>query len=125
MAKSIRQKVIDYAAEEYGTDIEYLWRSTPDAGVFRHGDNRKWYGIIMDVRWSVFGIHKEGFVDVLNVKLDDSMIFDLLLEGSGFFPAYHMNKKHWISILLDGSVSMKEIKKYLDLSYEITLPIKK
>ena len=57
--------------------------------------------------------------DVVNIKCDPALVGSLR-NRTGYFPAYHMNKENWISILLDGSVSRDEIQKLITLSYELT-----
>lgn len=106
-----REKLLTYASETYGTQPEYLWAKTPDAAVLRHRSNAKWYGLIMNV--PKFG------GDILNVKCDP-LLADSLIEKSGYAPAYHMNKTHWITVLLNGQVSFDEICRLLDFSYQLT-----
>ena len=65
------------------------------------------------------GLEEDKTVDVLNIKCDPMMIGSLRMKER-FFPAYHMNKENWISILLDGTVSADEIKPLLELSYQLT-----
>lgn len=114
-----REKLLQYAEEVYDTDPEYLWAKSPGFAVLRHRGNRKWYGMIMDIPKKTLGLSGAGKIDILNVKCDPGMIFSLLSQ-EGFFPAYHMNKQHWISIALDGSVPENEICVLLDASYEMT-----
>ena len=110
-----------YAQDVFGTEAEYLWADTPDAAVFRHPASRKWYAIIMAVSRSRLGLSGEETVDVMNVKCGTIMIGSLL-SAKGFLPAYHMNKDHWISILLDGTVSDEQIRPLLELSYDSVAP---
>lgn len=117
---NLRQKICEYVENKYNRPIEYLWARSPMSGVFRHEDNRKWFGIIMNVKCKSLGLNGEGEMDVLNIKIDDAMLKDYLLHTSGFLPAYHMNKNHWISILLDGSVEKGKICDLIDMSFGIT-----
>lgn len=71
--------------------------------------------------WRTLGLPGDGIVDILNVKCHSGMIFSLL-SREGFFSTYHMNKQHWISIALSGSVPESEIRVLLDASYEMTAP---
>ena len=118
----MKDKVFQYVRERYGSDIEHLWERTPECAVFRRCDNKKWYGIVMDVPRDRFGFDDEGIVYVLNVKIDDVLFHDALLEREGYFPAYHMNKGTWISIFLDGSVPEDEITEMIDISYMAVAP---
>ena len=118
--RSLRQEIFRFADRIWGTKPEYLWASSPDAAVLRHSENRKWYAIIMRVSRSAFGLSGGGETDVLNVKCDPLMTGSLLRK-KGILPAYHMNKQYWISILLDGTVSLSEIEGLLRMSYSVTL----
>lgn len=122
---SLKEAVIKYVKKKYKSEIEYLWKSTPDAGIFRHADNQKWYGLVMEVSRDKFGLSEEGCVCALNVKTDDPMLHDILIQQNGFFPGYHMNKKNWISILLDGTVPFDRICEMIDMSYQATAPKKR
>lgn len=115
-----RQDILRYAQEAYGTEAEYLWEDTPTAAVLRHKTNRKWYAVLMEVPKGRLGLSGEGVADVLNVKCDPLLIGSLL-RSKGFLPAYHMSKAHWISILLDGSLSAEDIFPLLDLSFQMTV----
>ena len=115
-----REDVIEYVLEQYDTEPEFPWKRTPDSAVFRHSDNRKWFGLLMTVKrrnLGLFGSENE-WVDVLNVKCDPVLAGSL--RGNGILPAYHMNHTEWISILLDGSVDREQIFRLLDLSFELT-----
>ena len=67
---SQREALFAFAKETFGTEPEFLWEKTPDAGVLRHADNRKWYGIVMTVQRKTLGLSGEGAVEILNVKAD-------------------------------------------------------
>ena len=116
-----RERIIQYAKDRFGTEAEYLWADTPDAAVLRHSASKKWYGLIMDVSSDKLGLPGDDPVDVLDIKCSTIMIGPLLSE-KGFLPAYHMNKNHWISILLDGSVPDEQIFPLLELSYDSVAP---
>lgn len=119
-----RQRVIKHLQEQYGTVPETLWPRYPNHSVFRHPVSRKWYAIIMEISKNKLGVADERSVDILNVKCSPMMLGSLLCE-KGFFPAYHMNKKSWISILLDESVADETIFFLLELSYDSTTPKRK
>ena len=101
--------------EKYGDFPYYEWESTPDTGVFKNAITNKWYAIIMNVKRSKLSVG-DDLVDVLNVKIDPSKIVELL-NFIGYYPAYHMNKKYWISIILDESISDGDILNLIDESY--------
>lgn len=118
---SQRERIMEHIQSTYGTGPEYLWADSPDTAVFRHPASRKWFAILMDVAPSRLGLPGEGTVWVMNIKSNPLMIGSLLSE-KGFLPAYHMNKDHWVSILLDGTISDKQILPLLELSYDSVTP---
>lgn len=116
---SMREDLYKLIFDKFSAEPEFLWSDLPDACIFRHYDNRKWFAIIMTVKPQVLGIQGLYPLDIINVKINPEDIYDLL-QVPGILPAYHMNKKHWITVILDGRVNMKALEKLLDKSYELT-----
>ena len=114
-----RQELIDFIFDEYSVEPDYPFPRDDVTCVFRHTDNRRWFGIAMAVPYRTIGINRDGSVDILNVKCDPIMMGSLRGKR-GFCPAYHMNKDKWITILLDGSAEKEEITALLAMSYSMT-----
>jgi predicted DNA-binding protein (MmcQ/YjbR family) len=57
-----------------------------------------------------------------NVKCDPDKAAELREEFSAVLPGYHMNKKHWNTIVVDGSVPSKQLKEWIDDSYNLVKP---
>lgn len=112
-----RQEIFDYAKKVYGTVPEYLWEADPFSAVLRH-PNGKWYAIVMNIKKSTLGLMDDTMVDIINVKCEPDMT-GVLTQTYGFFPGYHMNKKYWVTILLDGTVSETKVLDFLDMSYDL------
>ena len=112
-----REEIFQYVKEQYGTEPEYLWKKDPDSAVLRH-KNGKWYAVIMTVEKSKLGLEGNDLVDIMDVKCDPEMT-SMIIQTYGFLPGYHMNKQHWITILLDGSVSEAKTLDFLDMSYDM------
>ena len=112
-----REEIYEYVKKQYGTVPEYLWKESPESAVLRH-KNGKWYAVLMQVEKSRLGLEGDTKVDILDVKCDADMI-GLLTQTYGFLPGYHMNKKYWITMLLDGTVSEAKILDFLDMSYDL------
>lgn len=112
-----REEIFEYVKNQYGTVPEYLWETSPKSAVLRH-KNGKWYAVLMQVEKSRLGLEEESMADVINVKCEPDMV-GLLTQTYGFLPGYHMNKKYWITMLLDGRVSEAKILDFLDLSYDL------
>ena len=115
-----REAIEKHIFKTYGCAPDYPWMKYPSYAVYRHGDNRKWFVVVMHLPKRKFGIDADGGVDVMNVKCDP-VLLNALLSKKGFFPAYHMHKGSWISILLDGSVEHGQIQGLIDISFNLTM----
>lgn len=114
-----RQQILKYAEEKYGTIPERLWLKYPGYEVLRHPHGGKWYGIIMDIPQNKIGLKGGKITDILVLKGDPDDIVHII-ESEGFAPAYHMNKKHWFTVILDDVRSEEDIYMLLENSYNIT-----
>ena len=114
-----RQEFEEYVKKEYNEYPEYLFGDTPDCAVYRHSDNRKWFCIIMNIPKRRLGIDSDEKANIVNLKCSQEIIGDIVRED-GIFPAYHMNKNHWISVLLDGSVDENTVRWLARISFELT-----
>lgn len=117
-AQDMTRRLISLVRERYGDEPEYLWEKFPDNAVFRRKDNAKWYGAILTVERRKLGLKGGGKVEVLDVRAEPDEV-PLLVDGVRIFGGWHMNKKHWISLPLDGSVSMDEVLERLEESHFI------
>lgn len=104
--------------EKYNVSPEFLWNFVPDYGVFRNVRSKKWFGIVMNLDKSKITPNKTGEVEVLNLKLDENVTKALKLNG--VYSPYHSNKKNWVSIILDNTLSDEKIMELVDLSYDIS-----
>ena len=116
----MRNEIFRYVKEQYGIEPDYPFPSDPSIPVLRHQDNRKWFALMMDVPGNKLSPELKGRPDVINLKIGDPLLVDLLVRESGIFRAYHMNHEKWISVLLDGTVSFSEVCHWIDESYRIT-----
>ena len=105
-----------YIKEKYDDTPTFEWETSPDFGVFRNKDTKKWYALLMNIDMSKLDKTKTGNIEIVNIKLDENEIIDLL-KKDGFYPAWHMNKKYWISITLNDKIDDKLLFKLVDESY--------
>ena len=98
------KELIKHIEKKYKAKPEYLWKSYPEYAVFRHSDNNKWFALMATVDRKKLSLAGDGDIDVINLKVDDLMYRDMLIREDGIMPAYHMNKQHWITVLLDGKI---------------------
>ena len=113
-----KKSFLEYCSSTYGTSLDYPFDEDFETAVLRHKDNRKWYAIVMRVsRWK-FGFDSDEVIDVVNLKLPTEM-FGSFGAADGVYPAYHMNKLHWISVLLPDAP--EDVVKFLvNASFEAT-----
>lgn len=118
-----KEALLTYCAEVYGTSADYPFDGDFDTAVLRHGDSRKWYGIVMKVPRRKFGFDSDEVIDVVNLKLPLDMYGSFGVQD-GVYPAYHMNKLHWISVLLPDAPD--DLVQFLvNVSFEVTKDRKK
>ena len=108
-----------YIEDFYGIKYDCPFEDELDAWVFRHPDNKKWFALVMTIKKSKLGIDSNEYIDVVNLKCAPE-IMDNLWQEAGVFPAYHMNKKHWLTLGLDGSCDNDTVKWVTKISYDLT-----
>ena len=113
-----KQEFLDYCTETYGTTPDYPFEEDFVTTALRHSATRKWYAIVMQVSRRKFGQESDEIIDVVNMKLLVEM-FGSFGKADGVYPAYHMNKLHWISLLLPDAPD--DVAKFLvNVSFEAT-----
>ena len=113
-----KQQFFEYCLFTYGTSPDYPFDEDFETAVLRHADNRKWYAIVMRVSRRKCGLDSDEVIDGVNLKLPTEM-FGSFGAADGVYPAYHMNKLHWISVLLPDAP--EDVVKFLvNASFEAT-----
>ena len=112
------KEIIDYINNKYGDKLEFLWKKSPKNAVVRRKSTKKWYAVILTISKRKIGLNSYELVEIINLHNSQEEI-EKLIDNKKYFPAYHMNKKHWCTICLDGTVELKEIYKLIDISYEL------
>ncbi len=112
IAKSIKEK--------YDDEPEFEWEKYPGYATFKNKDSKKWYGIIMNINQNKLDKKSNAEVEIINIKLKPNKI-ENLLKLDGFYPAYHMNKKSWLSIILNNTIPDAKIMNLIDESYSFTV----
>ena len=114
-----RVQLEKYIVETYSAEGEYLFVQSPSFEVFRHTSGRKWFAVIMDIPRKYLGLTEDGDISVVNLKCDPRLAESFRREP-GIFPGWHMNKTHWITVALDGTVPDDRVEFLLNMSYELT-----
>lgn len=112
------QRVMKNIDETYHAEAEYLWEKSPKNAVFRQIKNKKWFGIIMGIDASKLDASLKGNIEVLNLKAKPEDVRTYVESGQAF-PAYHMNKKYWFSVILDDSLEDTILFKWVEESYRL------
>ena len=115
----ISSEIIDYCNNKYGENHVNPFKKHPDILAFVNEKN-KWYALLLDVEYNKLNKNTDitTKVKILNVKYPVDKILEII-DNKNIFPAYHMNKKHWISIVLDKNIKMETIKELIDISYSL------
>ena len=114
-----RTELENYISGTFSTTGEQLFTKYPSFRVFRHLGNQKWFAVIMDIPRKNLGLPDDGMISVVNLKCDPILIGSFR-EEPGIFPAWHMNKAHWLTVALDGTAAEESLMFLLDMSYELT-----
>jgi len=115
---ALTKNLISYVRDKYGDELEFLWEKYPNAAIWRRKDTKKWYGLVMEISERKLGLDSDKDVEILDLrgKVDE---LQNLIDGVKYFAGYHMNKKSWLTIRLEGSVDFDEICTRLDASYTL------
>ena len=113
-----KQQFFSYCLSTYSTAPDYPFDEDFETAVLRHADNRKWYALVMRVSRHKFGLDSDEVIDVVNLKLPTEM-FGSFGAADGVYPAYHMNKLHWISVVLPD-VPDDVVQFLVNVSFEAT-----
>ena len=111
------KRIMAVVQEKYGNQLEYLWEKSPDTAVLRHEGNQKWYAVLMKISWDKLEKGREGLVEAVNLKQDQ--VSDLLVK-KGIYPAFHMNKRYWISLPLNDTLSDEQVLELFERSWFLT-----
>ncbi|CNI30864.1 MmcQ/YjbR family DNA-binding protein [Yersinia pekkanenii] len=112
------QATMQYIRSKYGDELEFLWEKFPTNAIWRRQDNGKWYGVMVLIPKTKLGVDDSAFCDVLNLRASPETVAGII-DNIRYFPAYHMNKKHWLSLCLDHSLSLEELYLRIDDSYAL------
>ena len=107
-----KQQYIEHCRSILSAEVDQPFDEDFDTWVARHSDNRKWFALIFDVKGR----------PAVNLKCDPMEADFLRSVYEGVTPAYHMNKQHWISVILDGSMTEEEVFRLICDSHALTAP---
>ena len=110
---NMRSQVIDEIAKKYGVQPEYPWAEYPNFCTFKNPSSKKWFALVMDIGADKLGLKDKTLVSVINLKLPAEEILSLI-NNKFIFPAYHMNKKYWVTVLLNKATTKQKLFNLID-----------
>lgn len=107
---ALAHRMLAFAEAEWGERPEFMWKQFPDYAILRRKDTGKWYAILARIPACKLGGGADGTAEIVNLKRTEGM------EGDVFLPAWHMNKKTWTTLRLDGKIGEGEFMRFLEAS---------
>lgn len=107
-----------YIKQKYDIDPEQPWMTNPENLVFKDKTTKKWFALVMPVEKRKLGLLEDGEIYIVNVKAKPDFIA-MVSQAEGYMSAYHMNKQHWLTVFLDGTVPKEQIFARVDESYDL------
>ena len=114
-----RKRIFSYIEEKFGAQGERIFDKHPEFAVFRHAKNQKWFAVFMRVGGGKLGLKSAQELEILNLKCKPDLAA-ILRDGEQILPAYHMKKKHWISVNLSSKITPEQVEDLTNLSFELT-----
>ncbi|EID84717.1 hypothetical protein MSI_17660 [Treponema sp. JC4] len=113
----LKDDYIAWIKTQFGAEPDYPWPDTPDYCVFRC-QNEKWFALVMRIKYRQLGLTGDEEVWVVNMKASQDEIPNLI-DKKSIFPAWHMNKKHWITVLLTAATDFEKLCELTQKSWEL------
>lgn len=113
-----REALFESVFEKYQVEPDYPWQKNSDYAVLRHKFKKKWFALVFAIQAEKLGLEGETLLQAMNIKVQPELLGSLRMQP-GILPAYHMNKEHWVTVLLD-KVPDAEILDLIDESYRLT-----
>lgn len=107
--------LLETVRNRWNEDLEFLWEDSLEYAVLRRTDTGKWYGVMMRLPGRKFGLPDDAVSEFLLLRIPRDAD-NAFLTDARFLPAYHMNKRTWFAIRLNGSVELAEILRLTECS---------
>lgn len=117
VSTDVKKKYAEFIQERFGINGDNPWQETPEYTVFRC-ENKKWFALVMKIKFRQIGIFGDEDVFVVNLKSDCEKIPEIV-DKKTVFPAWHMNKKYWITVLLTSATDWKKLCELTERSFEL------
>ena len=110
--------VIGHAAARYGSKPEFLWKKLSENAVLRRADSRKWFAVFAIVAREKLGLSGGGRVEIIDLRISPDKL-QSTLDGKTLLSGWHMNKRTWYTVVLDGGVCTDDLIRRLDESWRL------
>ncbi len=114
----IKEDILNYCKEKYNSIMDNPFELEYVNGVLRIDKSKKWYALFINIPYKTLKINQEGRMDIITLKCDPDEITKIV-DNKSIFHAYHMNKKHWITVILDNEIPFEKLKNLVDESYAL------
>ena len=114
------KEIIKHIKQKYGDELEFLWEKFDNNAIWRNKQNDKWYGLLINIPKSKLGLESDDIVEIIDLRYQKGDT-ESIVDNVKIYPGYHMNKKSWITIILDETLDTKEIFKLIDNSYKLSI----
>lgn len=110
------KRLMESIENRYDSHLEFLWEKFPKDAIYRNKSNNKWFALLVALNKSKIGLDEEGEIEIVVMKHDE---VSSVIDGKRILEGYHMNKKHWITVPLDGRISDDELFELVENSYNL------
>ena len=112
------QEIVEFVKDTYNDHLEFLWKKFPKNAIWRRSDTNKWYAALLTVNKAKLGLDSDDTVTIIDLRETPEMV-GKIVDNKTYFPGYHMSKKSWYTIILDGTVTDNEIMERIKTSYDL------
>lgn len=116
--EDMTKRIISFVREEFGDELEFLWQNASDNAIWRRADNKKWYAVLLTISRRKLGLDSDENAEIIDLRVRPDEL-EALIDNVKYYHGWHMNKKHWCTIILDGSVAYDEICQRIKESYSL------
>lgn len=110
----------EHLQSSFGDPFDHPFAKDSRSTVYRDPNGRKWYALIMRIDYEKLDEKRSGKVEIINLKAREDEIGKLICER-GIYPCYHMNKKMWITAVLDDTLSDQRLFALADTSRSLVV----
>ena len=112
------KRILSYIGETFHAEPEFLWERFPEYAALRVPGKKPWFALVGKVPKEKLGLDEGGDAEVINLKDEPDRVKERLAAATAL-PAYHMNKKHWYTLILDDRCADETVRTWIDKSYAL------